>query len=243
MSKLVWDPIDNRGYESGLDRGVFYPHNGPAQVWNGLVSVDESPSEADEKVRYFDGIRTHSKRKPGYFSGTIEAVTYPQAMDELLGTQRSRSFNLSYRIHTENSYRIHLAYNVLLEPTSSNYTQELTRPNVLSWAFSTRPISLSGLYPTAHLIVEAGTAYPSAIADLEAILYGDETQAARIPSPQEVHDIFEEHAVLRIFDNGDGTWTAIGPDEAITNNPDGSFVIDWPSAVWIDSETYSLRSH
>jgi hypothetical protein len=65
---------------------------------------------------------------------------------------------------------------------------------------------------------------------------------ARLPDPQEIFDIFEANSILRVVDNGDGTFTVTGPDDAITMLDDTTFEIDWPSVVVIDSNTYEISS-
>jgi hypothetical protein len=77
---------------------------------------------------------------------------------------------------------------------------------------------------------------------LEDVLYGTDDESPRLPSPEEVFEIFEENAILRIIDNGDGTWTAIGPDSAIEMLDSETFEITWPSAVYIDADTYTISS-
>ena len=56
MSKLKWDQVGERGYETGVDRGVLYVQSEgkyPKGVaWNGLSEVDESPSGAEPTALY-----------------------------------------------------------------------------------------------------------------------------------------------------------------------------------------------
>ena len=52
MSRLVWDKVGERFYETGLDRGVLYPMgtggtSDKGVAWNGLTAVNESPSGAE----------------------------------------------------------------------------------------------------------------------------------------------------------------------------------------------------
>ena len=52
MSKLKWDQIGERIYETGLDHGVLYPVTKSGTydkgvAWNGLSAVNESPSGAE----------------------------------------------------------------------------------------------------------------------------------------------------------------------------------------------------
>lgn len=241
MTRLVWDVTDPHAYEAGLDRGVFFPTGGVAEVWNGLVSVQESPSENDERVRYIDGARTRTRRRPGEFSGTIEAFTYPDSFYEsVLEPRRPKPFHLSYRIRTAASYKIHLVYNVGLTPTKHDYIQ--TEPSTFSWDFTTLPVAIPNARPSAHLIIDPTMAYPSTIQDLEDVLYGAAFSIPRMPTPAEVFDIFEANSIVRIIDHGDGTWTATGPDNVISMLDATTFQIDWPSAVYVDNETYTIHS-
>jgi len=91
-------------------------------------------------------------------------------------------------------------------------------------------------------VVSADTAYSSAVSDLEDVLYGTATSDPHLPTPDEVLAIFEANSILQIIDNGDGTWTAIGPDDAITMLDANTFQIDWPSAVYIDANFYTIHS-
>lgn len=127
MSKLIWDDIAARDYEAGVDRGVFYPLNGPGQVWNGLVSVEESPSEADDRPRYLDGKRIGNRRRLGEFSATVSAFTYPTSFSPVLVEPIRRTlFGLSYRTQSREGYKIHLVYNAIASPRAA--TTSTTKP-------------------------------------------------------------------------------------------------------------------
>lgn len=234
MTRLSWD---KRDYEAGLDRGVFYLKNATGEVWNGLTSVKESDSNTDEQVRYIDGVKTDSRRRRGEFAGTIEAFTYPDSFFEnVLEQRRQQGFGLSYRTKD----KIHLVYNILVGPTSFDAQQLDTQP--FSWGFTTTAIPVPGARLSAHLVVDAGKAYSWTVAALEDVLYGSESGVARLPLPEEVLDIFEINSILRVIDNGDGTFTVTGPDEVIQMLDSTTFQIDWPSAVYIDAISYTLSS-
>lgn len=238
MSKLSWD---QRNYQSGLDRGVIYPRSGAGEAWNGLVTVTETPSDSDSKPLYVDGARVAQRRSREYFSGNIGAYTYPDSFYEDVVTQtRPKSFGLSYRVGAGKNHKIHLVYNVLVAPSSFDNHMGATQP--FNWAFTTIPVAApEGLYG-AHLIIDTDAAYPSTVSDLEDILYGTEESLPRLPLPDEVLEIFEENSILRVIDNGDGTFTVIGPDEAIVMLDADSWEITWPSAVYIDAFSYTLSS-
>ena len=48
--------------------------------------------------------------------------------------------------------------------------------------------------------------------------------------------------LLGSADHGDGTWTAIGPPEAIKMVSPTEFEISWPSAKPIDGASYTISS-
>ncbi len=77
---------------------------------------------------------------------------------------------------------------------------------------------------------------------IEDLLYGSASTAPRLPDPQEILDLFEEGAILKIIDHGDGTWTAIGPDDVVYMTDPDTFEINWPSVVYLDEDTYQVSS-
>lgn len=238
MSKLTWN---QRNYEAGLDRGVLYPTSGIGEAWNGLVSVTETPSGSDGKPLYVDGVRVAQHRTREYFSGNIGAFTYPDSFyEDVLTQKRPQRFGLSYRVGAGKNHKIHLVYNVLVAPSS--FDNHMVEAQPFNWSFTTIPVEAPEGLHGAHLIVDTAFAYPSTIADLEDILYGTEESLPRLPLPDEVLEIFEENSILRVIDNGDGTFTVIGPDEAVVMLDADSWEITWPSAVYIDAFSYTLSS-
>jgi hypothetical protein len=237
MARLIWDS----NYEVGVDRGVYYPKNAPGESWNGLVAVTETP-ESEERSRYLEGMKIQSYRQIEEFSGSIEAFTYPESLEDTFAKhQRRRSFGMSYRVMTKDSYKIHLIYNVMLSPSDASYVQE--DPGTFKWDFTTSPMPVPDAKPSAHLVVEVDTAYTWVIDALENMLYGSDTTGAYLPSPAEVYKLFDDNAILRVVDNGDGSFTVTGPAEAITMLDATTFEITWPSAVYISSSEYTLSSH
>lgn len=241
MTKLVWEKTDLSRYETGLDQGVYYPKNGSGEVWNGLISVEESPSNSDEKVCYIDGVKVRSRRGLGEFTGLIEAFTYPPSFgDHLVMHQRQNVFDLSYRVMTEGSYKIHLVYNVLASPSNASYKHDEVSP--FSWNFTTRPLVIPGLKLSAHLVIDTAKAYPQTVAALEALIYGSALVSPYMPTPEEVFTVFEENSILRVIDNGDGSFTVTGPDSAILMIDATTFEVTWDSAIMIDAVSYTLSS-
>ena len=99
MSKLIWDKVGERLYETGVDHGVLYPIQTGGQynkgvAWNGLSAVTESPSGAEPSPIYADNIKYLNLMSAEDFGGTIEAYTSPDEFAECDGSVEVRSWCL-----------------------------------------------------------------------------------------------------------------------------------------------------
>ena len=213
MPKLTWDDTGKRLYELGVDHGVLYVQDPtgtyPAGVaWNGLVSVTESPSGAESNPQYADNIKYIDLISAEEFGGTIEAFTYPDEFGVcdgtvapstglVLGQQTRKRFGMSYRTKIGNDvdqmdhgYKIHLIYGALAAPSEKAYASINDSPEAItfSWEFSTIPVALTtGTYkPVASLTIASTKVHPAKLALLEDELYGDETNPANLPLPDEI---------------------------------------------------------
>ena len=195
MSRLLWDQPSERDYDSGLDRGVFYPADGPAQIWNGLISVEESPSEAETRSRYLDGRKIGNHHGRGVFHANVEAYTYPEEI--------SSRFGFTYRVTTAFGYKIHLVYNAIAVPSGRIFAHD--EATTFSWDISTRPILFEGQLHVSHIVIDTSVAYPETITALEDALYGSADGDAQLLSPSDILQIFEDNSILQIIDHGDGT--------------------------------------
>lgn len=207
MSKLVWNTNGDRYYETGIDKGVFYPPLESGIAWNGLISVTETAENAGVKSFYLEGIKYLEVANNEEFSGSIEAYYPPQGFYRFDGTynvgnslfitqQPKRSFGFSYRTKVGNdtigenySYKIHLVYNLLAISGDKTYKTLADSPETLihNWSFTTVPELIKGLRPAAHLIVTP--AKPTFIAAVEEILYGTASTQPRLPSPAELLEL------------------------------------------------------
>ena len=59
----------------------------------------------------------------------------------------------------------------------------------MSWEFSTTPVDVKGFNPTSHIEIDSTKVDADKLASLEAILYGSESEEARLPLPDEVATI------------------------------------------------------
>ena len=243
--RISWDGAANPSYSTGVNSGVFYPQNSPGVPWNGLVSVTET-GDATQDASYIDGQKYRNRVLAGTFAGTISAFTYPDEFEPYNGLvgyvsgQPRSSFGFSYRTNNE----LHLVYNAMISPSSDQYASigSDVSPVAFQWAFTTTPVATPVSRASAHIVIDLNSANPDAVSDLEAVIYGDDMNDPSIPDPSDVYAIFESHTTLMITDNGDGTWTATGPDDVVVMLDDITFQIDWPSAVFIDADSYTIRS-
>lgn len=261
MPKLAWGAAGSRFYEAGIDRGVLYVGDLAGVAWNGLTGVDETSSGGDSKPFYIDGIKYLNVPAAEEFEATITAFTYPDEFAHCDGTfqprpgmfitqQRRQSFGLSYRTKVGNDvtddlgYKIHLVYNALASPTSrSNKTLgESNDPTDFSWSITTRPPAITAYKPMAHVVIDSRSTDPSILSLVEDVLYGTDTDPARIPAFAELIDIFDTISSLTIVDNGDGTWTATAPFDVIRMLDSTTFAITASTAVFIDDDSYTISS-
>lgn len=201
MTRLVWDAVGQHLYETGTRMGVLYPQDStgayPTGVaWNGLRSIEETPSGADETKLYADDIKYLGMRAAEEFGGTIGAYTYPDEWAECdgsaivgtgvtVGQQPRKAFGLCYRTVIGNDteleahgYKLHLVYNATASPSSRSYETINDSPSAIefSWEFSTTPINMPGGYrPTSLIVIDSTKVDDDRLLALESIIYGSDT--------------------------------------------------------------------
>lgn len=220
MSKLVWDQVGERTYETGVDHGVLFPMTAEGTydtgvAWSGLTAVTESPSGAEPTAMYADNIKYLNLYSAEDFGATIEALSYPQEFapcngeSELvkgvtIGQQTRRGFGFSYRtmigndaVGTEYGYKIHLIYGAMAAPSekANNTINENPEAGSMSWEVSTTPVNVTGAKPTAHLIIDSRTVDRAKLSAFEDIIYGTEEEEARLPLPDEVKTLLTPSGV------------------------------------------------
>lgn len=210
MSKLVWDQVGERLYETGTKKGVLYPFESNAYAkgvaWNGLTAVTESPSGAEATAIYADDIKYLNLRSAEEFGATIEAYTYPDEFAECdgsayiapgikIGQQKRKMFGFSYTTTVGNDtegddhgYKIHLVYGATASPSEKSYQTINDSPEAItfSWEVATTPVEVKGFKPTATLEIDSTKVDADKLKALEDILYGTENAEPRLPLPDEV---------------------------------------------------------
>lgn len=213
MSKLIWDQIGERTYETGVDHAVLFPSvNGtyPKGVaWSGITNITESPSGAEPNPFYADNIKYLNLMSAEDFSASIGAYTYPTEFEEcdgsaevapgvLIGQQTRKVFGLSYRSKIGNDtdgqdhgYKLHLVYNALAAPSERSHqtVNESPEPTELSWEVSTTPVEVPGYKPTAHFTIDSTRTDARKLKMLEDIIYGTEKTEPRMPMPAEIIEL------------------------------------------------------
>ena len=218
MSKLVWDQIGDRIYETGVKMGVLYPQESGAYpkgvAWNGLTAVTESPSGAEASPMYADDIKYLNLMSNEEFGATIEAYTYPPEFEACdgsasiatgvsIGQQSRKAFGLCYRTTVGNDtdgndhgYKLHLIYGALAAPSEKAYATINDSPEAItfSWEVTTTPVDVTGFKPTASVTIDSTKVDAGKLKALEDILYGSESEEARLPLPDEIIELMGEEA-------------------------------------------------
>ena len=210
MSKLAWDVVGEREYETGVSKGVLYPMVSGAYpkgvAWSGLTAVTETASGAEATPLYADNIKYLNLMSVEELGGTIEAYTAPDEFGACDGTaelapgvsvgqQPRQTFGFAYQTiigndteSNKHGYKIHLVYGALASPTERAYATVNDSPEAItmSWEFSTTPVTVKGFEPTSLVTIDSTKVDAEKLATFEAIIYGSDDVEARLPLPDEV---------------------------------------------------------
>lgn len=212
MAEIVWDALDERWFERGVDHGVLYtPTAGvysSGVAWNGLTAVTESPSGAESNKQYADNMVYVNLLSAEEFNATIEAFTFPdefllhdgvvKSANGMQVTGQSRpTFGFSWRslkgnaVDEDAGFIINLAYGLQASPSekANNTVNDSPELKAFSWSVSSTPAAVTGMKPTALIKVDS-TDPEIDPAGLEALLdelYGrGAVVTPRLPLPDEV---------------------------------------------------------
>lgn len=216
MSKLVWDQTGEKLYETGTKMGVLYKIDTKGKyskgvAWNGLRSVEESPSGAEESELYADDDKYLGLMSKEKFGCTIGAYTYPEEFEEcdgsaeltngvVIGQQNRKMFGFAYRTVIGNDvdgddhgYKIHLVYGCKASPSSKSYQTINDSPEAVefSWEVNTTPVAVTGAKNTSTLTIDSTKVSAAGLKAIEDVLYGSDSVEARLPLPDEVKSIID----------------------------------------------------
>lgn len=258
MARLTWSTVGERYFEAGIDRGVLYVDD-LGYAWNGLTSVNETPSGGDPQPYYLDGFKYLNIAANEEFEASIEAFSAPSAFDicdgtaavanGLFATQQPRwPFGLSYRTGVgndidgiEHGYKIHLVYNALAKPTTRSYStlNASTDPTKFSWDITTLPPMASGIKPTAHFVIDSRLTPDVIMTQLESRLYGTDVMPAELPSVEELQGMFSGFVPYKLVEIEPDVYVIMETDDAdgkaflmpypVNPSPDGE------PLLWLDN--------
>lgn len=218
MAKLMWDQVGEKFYETGVDRGVIYPMEGAVygagEAWNGLMSVDEQPSGAEPTPLYANNRKYLELMSVEEFGMTIGAYTFPKGFYQCLGKkelapgvyvnqQTHVPFGMTYRTLIGNDteknahgYKIHLVYGATAKPSEKGNKSVNESPEAaeMSWECSTTAVDIPDCEPAAHIEIDSTTISKEKLAEIEAILYGSESEEARLIMPDELATLMSDAA-------------------------------------------------
>lgn len=210
MSKLIWDEVGKRLYETGNKKGVLFVYKEgkyqPGVAWNGLTAVTESPSGAEATPLYADDIKYLNLMSAEEFGCTIEAYTYPDEFAECdgyaelgtgvtIGQQKRCMFAFSYVTtlgndvdNNDHGYKIHIVYGCLASPSEKSYATINDSPEAItfSWEVTTTPIEVEGFKPTATITIDSTKVTAEQLTAIEAKLYGTESEESSLLMPADI---------------------------------------------------------
>lgn len=218
MSKIVWDEVGKRFYETGVSKAVLYRQNTEGKypkgvAWNGITSISESPEGAEATKLYADNIKYAVLRSAETLKGTIEAYTYPDEWAECdgskepidgvkIGQQERSAFGLSYVTEIGNDTSsveddgqlIHLIYGATASPSQRQYQSinESPEANAFSWEYESIPASCEGYKPTSLITINTLKVDSDDLKALTDAIWGTEDKEAYLPSPDEVLAFFKD---------------------------------------------------
>ena len=220
MSKLVWDQVTKKIYETGTDHGVIFPQNNDGTyangvAWNGLTGFTESPSGAEKTDLWADNIKYVSLRSAEDYGGTIEAYTYPDEFKPCIGEaevsegvnfgqQKRQAFGFACRTVVGNDvqmndygYKLHICYGCTVSPSERSHQTINDSPEAItfSYEFSTTPVPITvkghtNMKPVASIVIDSTKADATKLETLEAKLFGSDQEDATLPTPDEIITMF-----------------------------------------------------
>ena len=217
MSKMVWDQVGKKTYKTGVEQVGLYPQDDKGQYpkgvpWSGVSNVTDTPSGGEPNDIYADDQKYLTLMSTEEYGGSITAYASPQEFDEcdgsisptdgvLIRQQTRKGFGLVYKNlvgndteDTDYGYELHLVWGAKASPSEESHDTVNESPSAteLSWSFTCTPVRIETkingktVKPSAHMVVSSKAAK---IAELEKVLYGDESTEPKLPLPDEVLEI------------------------------------------------------
>lgn len=216
MSRLQWDHIGKRFYETGVDRVVLYVNNSTSP-WSGITAINESTSGAEPTKIYADNIVYGVVMSPEEVSVTIESFGYPDLFNQCIGKnyimpgvyigqQRRVPFGLCWRtmigndISNDAGYKIHIAPFLQASPSedANNTINDSPEQKQYSWNSTAIPTNVGYNRNTSIIVLDSRwydkNGLRTALTKIENILYGNNGNDPRIITLDEIEAIVRDSA-------------------------------------------------
>lgn len=230
--KLSWDDPGSRQYETGVQDVILFLYDEinnryeSGVPWNGITSISINSTGGETTPLYADNKKIAEMVSIEDIEASIAAYTYPDEFAACDGSvepikglrvtmQRRKRFGLVFRtfigddIRDKRGSKIHFLYNCMASPTERHYETTNEDPNILEfeWNITTIPEIIDGYRPTAYINIDTRKIPKANIDLLEQILAGTSWTDPRLPAPEELFNILENHddswvaGVFPILDN------------------------------------------
>lgn len=265
MYVIEWGNQDERYFQHGVDRGVFYDRdNDNGKAWNGITGVTES-GNGSSTVYYIDGQIYLADVDATDFSGSLTAFDYPPEFAGCVGmpmiadglfmdNQKPTRFGFCYRsligsgiAGDQFGYMIHLWYNCMA--TIGNKARKTLNANTTPMEFNfdlvAKPVKIPGFRPSAHLVLDTRTLSPEQLEGIERLLYGeigdDYVISPRLPDPIDLFEMIAYGDAISVIHYVDDALIAISGNSGNVHMTDpDSYVVNNVNAVDNGDGTYDI---
>lgn len=217
-----WDGVGEKIYETGVDRGMLYVWDptlndgdggyGAGVVWNGLTSINDSPSGADPTDLWADNQKYLSIRAAEEYGFTINAYQSPEEFDVCdgmaspvtgvkIGQQNRRMFAFCYRTligndtdFNDHGYKIHIIYGATASPSDKDRSTVNDSPDAVefSWECTSTPQQVEGYRPSSVIEIDSRNftgANEALLTSFEEIIYGKKGTGSTADTPASIPSI------------------------------------------------------
>jgi hypothetical protein len=211
MTALVWHEVGKKFFHTGISKGVLFVQKADGSyedgvAWNGLSSLQESPSGGESNKVYADNAPFLNLTSQEEWNGTLEAYMYPDEWAVcdgqveptpglLLNQQGRKSFGLVWVSQLGNDVDgvdhgqlIHILWNAKASPSdrASESINENVEPSPMSWEISSTKVAVEGYKPLSTITVNTKTIGETELALLLTDLFGSESTEPTLKTPDEV---------------------------------------------------------
>lgn len=205
MSRLTWDEVGERRYETGTRKGVLFPMNDQGGyekgvAWDGLTGVTRSPGGAEPNDVYADDMKYLTLMSAETLAYTIECLQYPDEFAPCNGTaeevpgvrygqQPRKAFGFAYRSVLGNDtqgnkygYKLHLFYNSKCSPSEQAYATENESPETITMSFECNctAVKINEDVSTCDIEIDSTKVDAEKLVAFENILYGTDASVSYV---------------------------------------------------------------